>query len=432
MLKRQLGLWQTVLLGIGIMVGAGIYVLIGVAAVEAGSALWFSFLIGAILAMLTAFSYAELSSMYPNAGSSYFYSKQAFGSRRLSFLLGWFLIVAYTAASTTVAFGFSQYLNSIIPIPQELAAVSILFLLGLLNYIGLREASRFNILATFLEVGGLVALIFLFFASTDIAGLDFSLDPPKGIDGMVTAAILVFFAYLGFEVLATAAEEIRDVKKTLPRAILISIALTSLIYVLTALAFTSALSYDAIVQTVDEGEGALAAAAGQFGGEAFLLALVIIGLFSTGNTILISLIGVSRMMYGMAEDRALPSKLLQTTKSGVPGLAIIFATFLSILLAFFSNLSTVARISVSGMFMIFIFDNLSVIALRLKKPEHERQFKIPFSIANIPLLPVLSVLFIISLLILEFASDQTLLLGFLALAATGLILNESEYRLTGD
>ena len=107
MLKRSLGLWQTILLGVGVMVGAGVYVLIGVAAVEAGSALWFSFLIGAVLATLTALSYAELCSMFPNSGSSYFYSKQAFGSRRLSFLLGWFLIVAYTAASATVAFGFA-------------------------------------------------------------------------------------------------------------------------------------------------------------------------------------------------------------------------------------------------------------------------------------------------------------------------------------
>ena len=432
MLKRSLGFWQAVMLGVGVMVGAGIYVLVGVGAIHAGSALWLSFLIGAVLAFMTAMSYAELCSMYPNAGSSYFYSKQAFGSRRLSFLLGWFLVVAYTAGSATVAFGFSQYLFNLFPVPQALAALLILAILGLLNYAGLKEASRFNVLATFLEVGGLIALLFLFFAATGLSGLSFSIESPNGSEGIISAAILMFFAYLGFEVLATAAEEVKEVKRNLPRAIMVSITITSIVYILVALAFTAALPYERVVETVEDGRGALAVAAGEFGGPAFLLALGIIGLFSTSNTIMISMIGVSRMMYGMAEDRALPKQLLHTTSSGVPGLAIVLATLFSMLLIFLGDISFVARISVSGMFLLFIVDNLSVVALRLRRPGHERPFKIPLSIRNVPVMPLIASMLMVALLAYEFSSHPEMLAGFLALAAVGLLLNESERRLTGD
>jgi amino acid transporter len=117
---------------------------------------------------------------------------------------------------------------------------------------------------------------------------------------MLSAVVFVFFAYLGFEVLPTISEEVKDVRRTLPKALLISIAITSVLYILVAIAFTSALTHAEIVSAVESGKGALAVAAGKFGGNSALLALGIVALFSTANTILISAIGVSRMMYGMA------------------------------------------------------------------------------------------------------------------------------------
>ncbi len=138
------------------------------------------------------------------------------------------------------------------------------------------------------------------------------------------------------------------------------------------------------------------------------------------------------MMYGMAEDKALPKQLLYTTPSGVPGLAIVLATFFAMILVFFGDLALVARISVSGMFIIFIIDNLSVVMLRLKKLNLERPFKIPFSIANVPIIPLLATLLMVGFLTYEFISDPMMLLGFFGLAAVGLVLNESEHWLTGD
>lgn len=432
MLRRSLGLWQTVLLGIGIMIGAGIYVLVGVAGAQAGDALWLSFLIGAILAILTGFTYAELTSMFPNAGSSYFYSKQAFGSRRLSFLLGWFLIIAYTAMSATVAFGFAQYLNTFFDVPQPAVAFGVIVVLGILNYIGLREASGFNTIATVLEIAGLVGILALFFWSAGFSDFEFSTQSPTGLGGLLSAVVFVFFAYLGFEVLPTISEEVKDVRRTLPKALLISIAITSALYILVAIAFTSALTHVEIVSAVESGKGALAVAAGKFGGNAALLALGIVALFSTANTILISTIGVSRMMYGMAKEKALPGQLLSTTRSGVPGNSIIISTALSVLFVLVGDIEFIARISVAGLLMTFIIDNLSVIYLRLKKSGLERPFRIPFSIGRIPLFPALAIVSMGLLLVHEFWVGPALLLGFAGLVIAGIALNEAEYRLTGD
>src|SRR3989338_4115570 len=270
MLKRQLGLWQTVLFGIGAMISAGIFSLVGVAGVEAGSALWLSFVIAAAVAMMNALSYAELSSIFPNAGSVYAYSKNAFNSRKLSFLMGWFLIMAYVAACATLAFAFAQYFTGFFPyLPQAAVAAGILVLPAFLNCVCIKEVSFVNMFTTLLKLGGLLAFIALFFMATGITGLHFTTSSPNGMTGILSASIIVFFAYLGFEVLATIAEEIKDVRKTLPRAILISISITALIYILISLAFTSLLSYDQIVETVKQDKGALAVAGGVLGGEGF-------------------------------------------------------------------------------------------------------------------------------------------------------------------
>ncbi|MEM0475747.1 MAG: amino acid permease, partial [Candidatus Norongarragalinales archaeon] len=133
-LKRILSLFDAVMLGVGIIVGAGIYVLVGVAGVEAGNALWLSFAIAGVIAALTALSYAELSSMYPEAGSSYYYSKHAFGSHALSFLLGWFVAVAEVTGAATVALGFGAYFSGLFPsVAAPAAAVAIIAVIFAIN-----------------------------------------------------------------------------------------------------------------------------------------------------------------------------------------------------------------------------------------------------------------------------------------------------------
>jgi len=429
MLKRQLGLWQAVMLGLGIMIGAGIYVLVGVAGVEAGDALWLSFAIGAIISIFTALTYAELSSMYPFDGSSYLYSKRAIGSRTLSFLLGWFMVVAYTSGAATVSMGFGQYLQNLLPIPVTLGATVLLLFLGMLNYKGMKYVTFFSAFGTLVSVVALLSIIGLFLNISGLSGLEFSFTSPKGMGGILSGALLAVFAFFGFEVLANAAEEVKDPRRNVPRAIIISLLIVSVIYMLIALAFTAALPYEKIVETVNNGKGSLAVAAEAFGGPVFHLIVVLGGLLSTSSTVVVVLMGISRLIYGMAEDKALPHRLLSTNKSGVPGLAVLIATIFSICLVFYGDLGLVARLAVSAMFILFIFDNLSLIRLRLTSPKLARPFRIPLSIANVPITAVLAILSMGYLLAYEFLNFPGLLAGLVVLTIVGLLLNKAEYWL---
>ncbi len=425
-LKRELGLLETSMLGIGVIVGAGIYALVGVAGVEAGNALWLAFAIAGVIAFLTALSYAELSSMFPKSGASYYYAKNAFASQKTGFLLGWLIIASYITASATVALGFGQYLHALFPVITQVAAALILLaVVGAINVLGVKQASGVNLFCGFLEVAGLLAVIVL---ALLFAFPNAGFQTPKGIDGLVTASMLAFFAFLGFEVLATSAEEVKNVKKTLPKAILLAITATTILYVTVSIAFTSLMPYREIVSVVQQGAGALAVAAGKAGGALSLSVLAIIALFSTSNTVLISVFGTSRMLYGMAKDAVLPKFLSNLNTHKTPANAVYSATVMSMLLALLGDIKLVAEATVIGMFLVFLVDNAAVIALRLKQPNAERGFRIPLSVKNVPLPTLAAIASILAILVK--ASIQNPVLGVIAfcIVIAGLLAYEGEKK----
>ncbi|MFH0973865.1 MAG: amino acid permease [Candidatus Micrarchaeota archaeon] len=433
-LKRSLGLFETTMLGVGIIVGAGIYALVGLAGVQAGNALWLSFAIAGAIACLTALSYAELSSMYPRSGSSYYYSKHAFGSHSASFLLGWFVAITEVASASAVALGFGQYFSNLFPgVSAPLAAVGILVFVFIVNAFGVKQASGVNVVCSLLEVSGLILVLCL---AAAFAGLftapNAGFASPQGFSGIVSGAALAFFAYLGFEIIATSAEEVKNPRKTLPRAMLLSIAICSVLYVAVAIAFTTMLPYAEIQSVVAHGEGALAVAAGAVGGPLVLIALSVIALFSTANTVLVSIFGASRMIYGMSEDKALPAFFNKTTKRGAPVAALATVSLVSIALAALGDLSFVAAATVTGMFVVFFADNLAVLVLRFKQPLAERGFRVPLSFKNVPL-PTVAALVAIALIFgHELLANPLLAAGILGVIAVGIALFEGEARLAKE
>jgi APA family basic amino acid/polyamine antiporter len=430
-LKRALGLFDATMLGVGIIVGAGIYVLVGIAGVQAGSALWLSFVIAGAIAALTGLSYAELSSMYPEAGSSYYYSKHAFGSHALSFLLGWFVACAEVTGAATVALGFGAYFSGLFPgVAAPLAAVGIIALVFIVNALGVKQASSANVFCSILEVSGLLLVLAL---AAAFGGLltapNAGFSSPNGFGGIVSGAALAFFAYIGFEIVATSAEEVRDPKRTLPRAILLSLAICGALYVAVAIAFTTVMPYSEIAGVVAAGKGALGVAAGKLGGPLVLLALSCIALFSTGNTVLVSVFGASRMVYGMSEDRALPRFFRRTTRGGAPWVSLAATCAVAAALASFGNLSLAASATVASMFVVFFLDNLALIVLRFRQPRAARAFRVPLNVKNVPLPAVLAVVSILAVFVHEVSSNAALGLGVAAIAALGVLLFEGEERL---
>jgi APA family basic amino acid/polyamine antiporter len=368
-LKRTLGLIETTFYGVGVILGAGIYALIGKAAGLAGNAVWAAFAIGAFIAAFTGLSYAELSSMFPKAGGEYVYTEKAF-NKRLAFLVGWLIVVGGVIAAATISLGFSGYFSVIFHTPVIPIAIGLIFALSLLNFWGIRESAIADIIATIIELGGLVAIIA--FGLKYIGTVDYTALPPLGFPGLLSATALIFFAFLGFEDIVRLSEETRNPTRTIPRALILSIIISTVIYISVAIAAVSVVGWQAL--STSEAPLALVAQTA-FGAKAFLI-LAITALFATFNTVLVTLIATSRMMYGMAEDGGLPKILRNVhTKFQTPWLAIAITGVASAAFVLLGKIELVASLTDFALFTVFALVNLSLLWLRYKMPATKRPFK---------------------------------------------------------
>ena len=378
-LKKELSLFQVTLAGIGVILGAGIYALIGIASGIAGNAIWLSFVIGAVIAILTGLSYAELSSIFKKDAGEYDYVQSAF-NKRLALIIGIVIILAGIITAATVSLGFASYFSALFKTPIVYIGILITLILSLINYYGIKQSSWITSFSTIVETIGLIIIIIL--GIKYIGNVNY-LEMPNGFDGVLQATALIFFAFLGFDNIIKLAEETKDPQKTIPKAIILSIIISSIIYILVAISAVSILGW----QDLSISKAPLAdVAARSFGGIAFLV-LAIIALFSTGNTILVSLVTTSRMVYGMAEERALPKKfMLVDKKTKTPWVAVFLIMIVTILFILIGDIKLVAGFANLGLFITFAFVNLAVVVLRYKRPYLDRRFKVALIIGkfNVP------------------------------------------------
>lgn len=386
-LKRHLGLFHTTMYGVGLILGAGIYALIGDAAGEAGNSVWISFVLAAVSAIFTGLSYAELSSMYPKAAAEYSFVKNAFGNNFVAFLVGWLTLFVAVISAAAIALGFGGYLTQLFQIPIVLAAILIITILTFVNYFGIRESSSMNIIFTIIEAVGLGIVIWVGLSITG-AEIDY-FDAPHGFSGIFSAFTLVFFAYIGFENIANIAEEIKNPRKVLPRAIILAISITAIVYILVSISAVRVLDWQELGASVAPLADVIERSLGQEWG----FGILIIALFATTNTVLIMLVSGSRILYGISLDRALPgifSAIHQKRKT--PWIAVILIGALSASFVFIGDIGTVANISVFAIIMVFVLVNLALIWLRYKQPDIERQFRSPVNVKKFPVLAALGII----------------------------------------
>ena len=385
-LTRHLGLFHTTMYGVGLILGAGIYALIGDAAGAAGNSVWISFVLAAVSAVFTGLSYAELSSMYPKAAAEYSYIKNAFRNNFVAFLVGWLTLFVAIISAATIALGFGGYFTQLVQIPIVLAAILVIAVLSFVNFFGIRESSSMNIVFTIIEAAGLAIVIWAGFAITGVQ-VDY-LQMPHGFSGILSAFTLVFFAYIGFENIANIAEEIKNPKKVLPRAIILAIAITAIVYVLVSISAVRVLDW----QALDASFAPLADVIKKSLGQEWGFGILVIALFATTNTVLIMLVSGSRILYGISSDKALPaifSAIHQKRKTPWAAVAIIGA--LSAGFVFVGDIGTVANISVFAIIMVFVLVNLALIWLRYKQPDAERPFRSPVNVGKFPVLAALGI-----------------------------------------
>ncbi len=393
-LKRTLGLFQTTFCGIGIILGAGIYVLIGIAAGYAGNAVWISFLLASFLAVFTGLGYAELSSIFKTDAGEYEYAKVAF-NEKIAKIVGLLVIFTGITTAATVALGFGSYVNALSSIPIIIAALALLAFMSYINFKGIKDTSYLNIVFTFIEAGGLLIVILLgikYFGSVNY------LETTNGLTGIFKATALAFFAFTGYEAIVKLAEETKNPTKTIPRAVILSIIITSILYVLVAVSAISVIGWENLSQA----KAPLAEVAKTvFGSPAFFV-LGLIALASTANTVLMALVTTSRTVYGMAEQKSLPRALMTVHKAKqTPWLAILMTFIFSVGFALIRNIEFVANVSNIFIFLTFALINAALIVLRYTMPDAKRKFTVPLNIGKFPVLIFLGVL--VSLFMLYFS-----------------------------
>jgi APA family basic amino acid/polyamine antiporter len=400
-LERSLGLWQLTAIGVGAIIGAGIFTLAGaVANGTAGPAVTVSFLLAGVASACAALSYAEFGGMIPQAGSAYTYGYAVLGEFA-GWLIGWDLLLEYTAIVAVVAIGISGYFAFLVAdlgasLPAwmlgapgtgeghvvDLFAVVLCLLIALLLTRGIRTGARAETVLVVVKVAIVVVVIAVgvFYLRRD------NLTPyfPYGFGGAVTGAAVVFFAVFGYDAMSTAAEESRDAQRNLPRAIVLSLAIAMVLYLLACTVLTGMQHYTRI-----DRESGFASAFGSVGLARFA-DLVAVGAIVGILTVLFSfMLGASRVWYAISRDGLLPAWFARTNRHHVPHRPTWIIGIVAALIAGFVPIRTAAELTNIGILLAFVVVSAAVIVLRYTSPELERTFRTPW----MPVTPFVGIAF---------------------------------------
>jgi len=386
-LQKSLDFKRLTLYGVGTIIGAGIYSVVGPAAEIAGNAIWISFIVAAAIAALTALSYAELASALPNAGAEHSFLRQAIPRfPAFAFVVGLFIAVHGAATFATVALTFGSYARSIITFDARVMAVALIVLATAINIAGVARASAVSAILTVFQIGCLVA-----FAITALAtqgAVVSNASSPENWSDILKAAAILFFIYSGFEHMATLSEEAKNPSRDLWRAFIAALSITAAVYVVVIFGVLALVQADAIAKS----DFPLAAAAEKLG---YGFPSVIIGaaLLATANAVLSASLSGSRLLFGMSRSGDLPSFLQQTIKvSKSPWAGALVIAIAAVVFVMLGEIKMVASLSSLGVTLVFAAVNAAVIILRYTKPKLNRPFAVP-SIGNVPVTAILGVVF---------------------------------------
>ena len=387
--SRSLGLLQVTASGVAIIVGAGIFVLLGPATERAGAQVWMSFLMAAVLCALTAFSYMELSSMYPRAGSEFEFARQVFPST-IAFAVGWSMAAALVVATSTVAVGFARYAEHFIDIDARVLAPLAIVVAALVSARGMAVASRIIVALAGVQVLGLLAVVGVGVPSIG----DVNLLEGEGFGGVLSAAALIFFAYIGFDEVITLSEETHNPKRTIPLALFLSLAISTALYVAVAVTAVGVLGPDELASSSRPLADVTERAVGGWAVDA----IAALSLVSTFTTVLLAATAGARMLYALATAGFLLARLGVVRGGHTPGVALLSVGGSAVLLSLIGDISLLASSTDALVFLMFIVTNVVLVILRFRAPNLERPFRVAGAIGRVPVAPVLGLLVTIVLM----------------------------------
>ncbi|GFE21517.1 amino acid permease [Streptomyces nigrescens] len=406
-LKRSMGLFQLICFGIGAIVGTGIFVGLSDTVAEAGPAVIVSFVLAAVTCVFTAFSFAELGGAIPVSGSAYSYAYATLGER-IAFLVGWCLLLEYGISVSAVAVGWGQYLNELLgsltgwQLPAALSqppgdggivnipAVVVMVLAALLLVRGIRESARATAAMAVLKLAILVLFCVIGFSAFQAGNL--SPFAPESVAGITSGASLAFFSYIGFDAITTAGEEVRDPRRNIPIAIMVSLGVVTVLYCLVAVSAIGALSADQVAGR----PAALSLIVNHvthstLGGGVIAFGAVV----AIASVVLAVMYGQTRILMSMSRDGLVPrifERVSPRTSTPVANtwiVAVVFAVPAAVV-----PLDAVMNLSTIGTLAVMAVVNLSVMVLRRTRPDLPRRFRVPL----FPVSPVLGVGFCLYLM----------------------------------
>jgi APA family basic amino acid/polyamine antiporter len=403
-LKRAVGALDLTALGLGAIIGTGIFVIIGEAITTSGPSIVLAFVLAGLTCVFSALAFAELASAIPVSGSAYTYSYATLGELA-AWIIGWDLILEYGVSIAAVAVGWGAYLNELLDslfglsLPDSIAnppgeeggkvnvpaAVLVLAVAGVLM-IGVRESARANTIMVFFKLA--VLLLFLVLGVTAFTADNFSpfFVEGEGLAGTVTAATLIFFAYIGFDAVSTSSEEVKEPKRDLPRAIIGSLLIATTLYILVAVVATGTLPFDEL-----KGEDApLAKALSDGAGMDWAAEIISFGaLVAITSVVLTLLYGQSRILFAMSRDGLMPRRISRVSpRTRTPMLIIGICGVVFAAMAAAIPLKEIVQLVNIGTLFAFVVVNVGVIILRRTSPDLPRGYRVPL----VPVLPIVGTL----------------------------------------
>ncbi|MDQ1812480.1 amino acid permease [Massilia sp. CCM 9210] len=408
-LKKVLGPLDLVMMGIGAIVGTGIFVLTGTGAVTAGPALTLSFVIAAMACGFAALCYAEFASTIPVAGSIYTYSYATMGEL-VAWMIGWDLLLEYGLATSAVSVGWSGYFQSLlggfgIKLPVALTAapgsvpgvdtlfnlpalIIMLLLTAMLSF-GVRESARINSVMVVIKIG--VVLLFIVVGARYVEPANWQPFMPFGMQGTMSAAALVFFAFIGFDAVTSAAEEVKRPERDLPIGIIGSLVVCTILYVIVSAIMTGIVPYQQFAGVDHPVSLAL-----QYAKQNWVAGFVDLGaILGMTTVILVMTYGQTRVIFAMSRDGLLPKRLSSVhPKYGTPFFATWIVGIVFGLIAAVVPLGVLAELINIGTLAAFCLVSVAVIVLRKTRPDLPRAFRCP----GVPIVPGLAIIFCLALM----------------------------------
>lgn len=399
-LTRAIGPVLLLFFIVGDMIGGGIYALVGEVGAITGGAIWSAFLLALVLAIFTAFAYAELVTKYPRAGGAATYTHRAFRTPFFSFMVAFAVVLSgvTSASALSIAFG-GDYLSQFITVPTVGTAIVVMLVLAVINFIGISESVKLNATFTVVELFGLLLIVVLGLAAlaagTGDPGRAFEFKGGASIPLLIlSGAALSFYALIGFEDSVNVAEETRDPSRTYPRILFGGLLLAGIIYLIVTIVAAMVVP----VGRLAESSGPLLEVVQASPIGVPLRVFSAIALLALINGALINMIMASRLIYGMGREGVMPS-VLSKVHAGrhTPWVSIIFTTLLALILIATGTFEALASATVTLLLLVFIVVNVAVLVLKRDRVEHDH-FRTPV------IFPILGILVCAGLLIQQDAA----------------------------